>query len=170
MHNDRFPQQWEIITRAVDVKGKDVLDLGSGYGDMVKAMHAAGANVVGIEGDPIVFELATRDGHGGVMVNTTIESFTAAFDDHNWDIIVCFSVLPYILDEESLLFWIASHVNDCALLEIQLKGDGPGEYVDDDDIKETLERHFINVVPIGKTLVPYRNMYRTIWKCSQSGE
>jgi len=169
MHNERFPQQWEIITNAgIDVEGKDVLDLGCGYGDMVKAMHDAGANVVGVESDQEVFNIARR-GTVGIVVQATIESFITTFDDHSWDVIVCFSVLPYILDQEYLLFWIASHIFDCALLEIQLEGDGPGEYVDENDIRETLERHFIKVEAIGSTLVPYRNMRRTIWKCSQGG-
>jgi len=172
MHNDRFPQQWEIIKGEIDVKGKIVLDLGCGYGDMVGAMIDAGAlYVTGVEGDANICQIATSNtARDFIFYNPiecrSIEAFTSRFSAANWNIIVCFSVLPYIQDQGGLLEWIAEHC-ETALLEIQLEGDGPGIIQSEAQLQAVLEIYFDMAEPIGKTLVPYRNMYRTIWKCTR---
>lgn len=170
MHNDRFPEQWEIIKGEIDVKGKVVLDLGCGYGDMVGAMIDAGAlYVTGVERDANIGQIAVNNTDRDFIFyspieNRSIEEFTSRYSGSHWNIIVCFSVLPYIQDQGGLLEWIAGHC-ETALLEIQLKGDGPGIIESHDQLQAVLEIYFNEVEPIGKTLVPYRNMYRTIWKC-----
>jgi len=172
MHNDRFPEQWEIIKKAIDVRGKIVLDLGCGYGDMVGAMIDAGAlYVTGVEGNAGIGQIAARNVARDVIFyspieNRSIEEFTSRFSAAHWNIIVCFSVLPYIQDQGGLLEWIADHC-DTALLEVQLEGDGPGIVQSNEQLEAILKIYFDSVTPIGETLVPYRNMYRTIWKCTQ---
>jgi hypothetical protein len=84
--------------------------------------------------------------------------------DTKVDIIICFSVLPYLKDSQYVLGWLSKSCQQ-ALLEVQYKGDGPGTIKNDSHAKSIFKQHWHSVTPIGKTLVDYRNLYRTIWLC-----
>ena len=49
VHNTRSPEQWKILSGAVDWNGKTVIDLGCGYGDILFMAHEHGAYCVGID-------------------------------------------------------------------------------------------------------------------------
>jgi len=168
-YNERFPEQWKAIQGAIDLSNKSVLDLGCGYGDMVMAVHEIGGWVTGVDNNSDMVNIARNRlvGRGipeQFIVEADITNLGPAWDKADWDVIVCFSVLPYIEDYSSLLLWIARHSKK-ALLEIQAKGDGPGISRGDGETRDVLSAYFNNVRPIGRTLVTYRNIYRTIWLC-----
>lgn len=172
-HNTRAAQQWEIISRAVDFRGKRVIDLGCGYGDLVyRAMTADAEYVRGVDKDlsPIPerqlwddertlrasFELIDLDEFvaGGW-------GFTPPFD-----VAVCMSVLPYLRDLRAALGWMAARF-PTSIIECQYWGDGPGPAFirSDDDMRELLRRSWAYVEMLGGTFVKDRGAIRSIWLC-----
>lgn len=167
-HNERFPAQWELITNHINFAGKYVLDLGCGYGDLVAECWIAGAErAVGLDSDPNVVRIARDHLMGRYLPFGWVQQADITKIDEwgkiGWDIIVCFSVLPYIEDKDSLLEWIKSHC-ETALFEIQTKGDGPGTLTLR-EIKQMLEQRWHTVESIGATYVTYREKARHIWIC-----
>jgi len=86
-------------------------------------------------------------------------------NDEQWDIVICFSVLPYLPAPGTTISWMKRH-GKISLIEMQYKGDGPGKMLDDEQMRCWLLLVFDKVTPIGKTLVDYRNKWRTIWMCT----
>lgn len=163
-YNVRSPKQWAIISEQVDFKDKTVLDVGCGKGDILFRVFDAGAQVTGIDKD----DANIRYIHN---IRPEVDLF---FDDielmttHWVDIIICFSVLPYLKRPEITLKWI-SHHSDIAFIECQYAGDGPGFafLTDNDAMREWLlvAGQFEKVQPIGHTIVEGRNKNRFIWMC-----
>ena len=169
VYNVRSPEQWEIISKQVDFKGKTVLDLGCGKGDILCRAFGAGAEVVGIDND--------QDNIG--YIHSVHPEVKAIFGDlerlaidhpsacHNTDIIICFSVLPYLVEPGYWLNWMNCNSN-IVLIECQYDGDGPGFYHlrNNSDMRRWLKlAGFKKVQPIGHTLVEGRNKKRYIWMC-----
>ena len=86
------------------------------------------------------------------------------------DIVLCTSVLPYIVDPDRLLLNIHRD-SDTAIIECQYAGDGPGlEYIKNDtDMKEWLSKFdWFSVKKIGSTNVESRpGVKRSIWMCKK---
>lgn len=157
--NSRSSEQWRIISKHIDFKGKVILDLGCGHCDILIQCIQAGAKCYGVDHNP-------PDEFKGVVNVRTIEDWMQ-FDNDYYDVIICFSVLPYLEYPFSVIQWIKDH-SEIALIECQYSGDGPGfpSIKDDKDMRDYLNlADFDSVEPIGKTLVEDRNKFRTIWLC-----
>jgi SAM-dependent methyltransferase len=165
VHNVRSPEQWEIISRHVDFKGKTVLDLGCGKGDILFRAFEAGAKAVGIDKDQGNIE----------YLCDVYPEVTALCDDIEriWlipptDIIICFSVLPY-LHALGYVLKMINRYSDIALIECQYAGDGPGlSFLKGNNDMRTwlLEAgQFEKVQVIGHTFVEGRDKNRFIWMC-----
>ena len=166
VHNIRSPKQWDIISRQIDFKGKKVLDMGCGKGDILASAKSAGADVIGIDIDK-------KNSH---HIRSVYPGVPVLNDDLNhlelWkvkkDIIICFSVLPYLTWPEATLRWINQH-SDIALIECQYAGDGPGFgfLTDNGAMHKWLLKYggFEKADVIGFTLVEGRDTKRWIWIC-----
>lgn len=184
IHNSRAPQQWEIISQHVGFAGKTVLDLGCGYGDILFRCRVAGAiEVWGCEQNEIICQYIWQQEKQLRVAQTDIAKWILQNTLPLWDIIICFSVLPYLDNAVDTLNWMKAH-SEIALIECQYDGDGPGsvpwlsrrvgpdlnEYQkppkDDDQMREILAGiGWQSIEPIGKTLIEDRQKWRTIWLC-----
>lgn len=154
----------------MDFRGKHVLDLGVGYGDLAMRAAAAGAYVRGLDRDIEPFcSRITEANSPAVSIGCDLNKLAGL----GWDemltspVIFCFSVLPYVDDPYQLLFWIQAHC-ETAFIECQYAGDGPGfGFVrDDDDMRDWLSKfRWKRVEAIGRTYVQIRDLYRTVWMC-----
>jgi SAM-dependent methyltransferase len=165
IHNTRSPEQWEIISRHVDFKGKTVLDLGCGKGDILFRAFEAGAQVTGIDNNP---EQIRYIKDAMPEVNVAVDDIAFMIMQSKVDIIICFSVLPYLKLPSNMLLWINFH-SDVALIECQYAGDGPGLSFlkGNNDMRAWLLEagQFEKVQVIGHTFVEGRNKNRFIWMC-----
>ena len=143
-----------------------MLDLGCGYGDMVAACYLAGASILGVDYDDQVV-VAARERLSSMSIPRACiwPGDITDLNDEQWDIVICFSVLPYLPAPGTTISWMKRH-GKISLIEMQYKGDGPGKMLDDEQMRCWLLLVFDKVTPIGKTLVDYRNKWRTIWMCT----
>jgi len=166
-HNIRFPQMWDIITKHVDFKGKTLLDIGFGYGDLLKAAHSAGAKVYGIDqAAELVSNLRVYNSTTFNVRRANIEEiFYSKETLPKVDILTCFSVLPYLSDPDKMLNYF-SGLSPQVLIECQYAGDGPGlDWLKGDaDMQIWLDTIWYDVEKIGETKVEGRG-YRSIWLC-----
>jgi hypothetical protein len=131
---------------------------------MYRAWRAGASSIDGADNNAAVIASFPLD---FIMHDVDINTVVAANHPGAYDIIICFSVLPYLSDPTATLHWIRNHSNQ-ALIECQYSGDGPGfDWLKDDyDMQRWLEQAgFETIEPIGKTLVKDRDKYRTIWLC-----
>lgn len=181
IHNTRSPEQWDIISKYIDFKDKTVLDLGCGYGDILFRCWAAGAKAAtGIDNDrDILIRLADFAKENKIPKDdlflirfdlNRIDNLRFMFDkdaDFFSDIIICFSVLPYLKQPFTVLEWMQSH-SKISLIECQLSGDGPGFGMiqTDDHMRDWLTlAGWQSVEAIGHTMVKEGRYKRTIWMC-----
>lgn len=195
LHNSRVPAQWEIISKHVDFAGKTVLDLGCGYADILFRCKEAGAReCIGVDSRVWNKALARAQswlfediGFADFDIDRDIDQIPQGpikqADLRSWNVIICFSVLPYLDKAAAVLDWVKAH-SEITLIECQYDGDGPGsvpwlsrrlgpdlyEYQkppkDDYRMRDILAGvGWQSVEPIGKTLVEGRNKWRTIWLC-----
>ena len=169
MHNIRSPEQWDIISSHVDFQGKTVLDLGCGKGDILLRAFDAEAIVCGIDYDNENFKYIQNACAEIQIVCADIADIDSLREwSSKVDIVICFSVLPYLERPGDTLKWINAH-SDIALIECQYAGDGPGFdfLTDNDDMKQWLLQigKFKEAEPIGHTFVEGRNTKRIIWRC-----
>jgi len=161
VHNTRSPEQLAIITKHVNFRNKRVIDFGCGYGDILRGAILAGASyAIGVDEDKsILNSTAHRD---IVHIADDVELFSAP----KLDIAISFSVLPYLAAPMRFLRKM-KEMSSVALIECQYAGDGPGyeNVTCDGDMKKILLTVFDEALPIGKTKVEYRGVYRTIWMC-----
>jgi len=176
-HNKRFPKIWKIITEHVDFEGKRLLDIGCGYGDLIKAAHDVGATVYGVDNNKDITRGLTVESPDRLktgrfyVVYDDIEDWTEDYlpfrrskGTEKIDIVTCFSVLPYLEDPEYTLS-LFPLIAPIAILEVQYFGDGPGVVAGDGPMKTILEKYFNKVEKIGSTRVDFRNKERSIWLC-----
>lgn len=162
--NLRLAAQWGIVSKHVDFADKDVLDIGCGHADMLRAVSEAHAsNIVGIDSNEDVLKNAV-DAHLNGNIKLMQGDMNRALPPTKVDVIICFSVLPYLKDQDKVLDWL-SKSSEISLIEVQYANDGPGIIKDDVEAKNIFSNYWDNVTPLGKTLVDYRKLYRTIWLC-----
>jgi 16S rRNA A1518/A1519 N6-dimethyltransferase RsmA/KsgA/DIM1 with predicted DNA glycosylase/AP lyase activity len=175
VHNTRSPQQWQIISEHIDFKSKTVLDLGCGWGDILfKCIEAGVKEAWGVEQDESICRHlwqsdALSNNKARRIAYADLEQW--AFQDTipAFDIIICFSVLPYLTNPLAVLKWMKEH-SQTSLIECQYAGDGPGltTIKNDNDMLAYLRlAGWKSIEPIGKTLVEGRDKYRTIWMCQE---
>jgi len=158
--NIRSPEQWGIISAEVDFAGKTVLDLGCGHGDLLMFARNAGANVLGVDNKPT----PTTKIREIPVLPMSIQDYLLRRPSH-FDVVFCFSVLPYIRDVGTILDGMR-HIADIALIECQLVGDGPGTMTEA-ELWELLGKRWESVRKIGHTVVEGRNTERPIWLCER---
>lgn len=169
VHNVRSPEQWEIISRHVDFKGKTVLDLGCGKGDILFRVFDAGAQIIGIDKDEKNIEYIRSCCSEIEVIKDDLHDLPVlSVSDAQQDVIICFSVLPYLLGAGYTLRWINEH-SAIALIECQYAGDGPGFHFlwGNGEMESWLLEvgQFEKVKVIGHTFVAGRNKNRFIWMC-----
>lgn len=159
--NTRAPEQFRQIIKAIDLRGKVVYDLGCGHADLAWALQQIGVNMLCVDNDPLlVKEAASR---GVFAICKDIEMFHInAYPDA----VICFDVLPYLKDPWGFLRELRTPI---LLLECQYAGDGPGfaDIKNDLDMKHKLMLCGWHSEVIGKTFVPGRDLWRTIWMCTK---
>lgn len=175
--NKRALEIWSIITPHVNFQGKAVVDIGCGPADFLRlALHAGAKHVSGIDLDYATMLDASHVLKGDKRkadkdftllcddLNTMIEEHNL---DFSADIAICFSCLPYLDDFNSALAWIGEMSSECALIESQYYGDGPGPrfLVGDDDMEDMLSRYWGSVEKLGETDTRIRDASRSIWLC-----
>jgi len=175
--NKRAEEMWSYIDSSIDFRDKRVLDLGCGPGDFLTRSLLSGASfVMGVETDYVIASWADArmlsDGWAldryAISVND-IDSIVLEDDKDykGFDIIICFSVLPYLDGPGNAMLWVKDNC-DVAVIECQYHGDGPGpEYIkNDDDMSSRLKGlGWGKVDKIGWTDVRIRPAKRSIWKC-----
>lgn len=180
--NKRANEMWDIISQHVDFEDKSVLDFGCGPGDfVVRASNSGAKSVLGIDRSLAACldaqqyateELKSPEQRKHVTFKSldihNIVYRMKMYDDlFYFDIIMCFSVLPYLHAVRETLQWIRGH-SETALIECQYRDDGPGLVwiKDDNDMRHLLlETGWENISPIGETATRIRPVTRTIWKC-----
>lgn len=175
--NKRAAEMWQYIGENVEFQDMTVLDLGSGYGDLMRyALDADAIFVVGVEHDYVTAAYADS------MLNThgaSLDNYAVIVEDidrivrrndsafKGFDIIICNSVLPYLDKPDDALEWIRDN-SDVAVIECQYNNDGPGpEGIENDEDMETVLGHagWKHIEKIGWTDVMIRPAKRSIWKC-----
>lgn len=170
-YNSRAPEMWTLISQNVDFEGKSVLDLGCGYGDMLLMTYYAGAKkICGIDKNAKIIS-GTEDRISKEIGKSKIELMVGDIETRSnfdkWDIIICFSVLPYLKNHKEVLRKIKESSN-IALIEAQYRGEPYClEHIKGDkDMREWLiEFGWNRITNIGYTDVEIRNAQRTIWRC-----
>ena len=86
-----------------------------------------------------------------------------------WDLVACFSVLPYVMEPArflNYLSWLAPQV----LIECQYAEDGYGfKWLKGDaDMRKWLRDYWSKVTKLGETHIPERNKSRSIWLCEEA--
>jgi len=155
--NLRSPEQWKAISAAYDFKGKYVIDVGCGHGDLLHFARDAGAKVFGIDKNATLIEALDVP-----AVTMDIEYFLPKTWEY-FDVAFCFSVLPYV--NMGIVLDGLKRVATTIFIECQLIGDGPGTLTED-ELKAELESRWDSVKRIGQTVVKGRNTIRPIWMCA----
>lgn len=158
--NTRSPEQWDIIRAEVDFVGKKVLDLGCGHGDLLMFAQNAGANVLGVDNKSTI----TTKQRKIPVLPMSIQDYLLRRPSH-FDVVFCFSVLPYVRDIDAILDGLRD-IADIAFVEVQLKGDGPGTMTEA-ELWGLLAEQWESVRKIGHTVVQGRNTERPIWLCER---
>ena len=168
MHNIRFPEIWQILTRHIDFENKSLLDVGSGYGDLMKAAHKKGAKVYGIDKNiQLVEQLKEFEKDDFYISFVDIDKVTEGdFLLDDVDILTCFSVLPYLNKPNQALRYFKK-LAKIVVIECQYANDGPGFYwlKGDGDMEAWLKQVWNTVGKIGETKVEDRDKQRSIWLC-----
>ena len=149
---------WDIISPHYEWRGKTILDIGCGGGDMMYYAEQEGAHAVGVDLDP-----GAAIEHGLTAQTQDLNEFMENAQG-DWDVIFCFSVLPYVNAERTL-----NNMADKAVIsfiEAQYLGDGPGTIFCQDAMKKILKKHWPQVELLGHTEIKDRGMVRDIWKCT----
>ena len=162
--NTRAGEMWDFITTHVDFKNRTVADFGCGYGDFVWRAIDAGASRVTAFDKKQKFEILMPYDLQIDFVQNDIENIEII---KMHDIGLCFSVLPYLRNPREFLSFMYANVI-MSLIEVQYEPEPYNIGVDNDtDMMSMLhECGFDFVMPIGKTFIAYRNIYRTIWMCT----
>lgn len=165
LYNSRAEEMWAFITDDTSFKGKTVIDVGCGHGDFCYLSQRQGASfVLGVDKDPYAVMDAMQKYPG---IYWTVSDFDDdSYPFAQYDIALCFSVLPYSSDKPKFidkLSWLAKTV----FFEVQYEGDGIGTIKDDDDMRRTLFQWWRNVNKVGSTYIKGRDKWRSIWKLTE---
>ena len=176
--NTRAEAMWRIISQEVDFRKQRVIDLGCGTGDFLWRVYVAGAEIViGVDNkekvEPIFVD--DREDPDGMMpavngvfnwdINKMIYETPSNYI-MTFDIVFCFSVLPYLDTIPATLQWMSSNFPLC-LIEAQYDPEpyNVGIASDIGMAQLLVNNGFSDVKPIGKTYVDIRDTWRTIWRC-----
>ncbi len=100
------------LIRDVDWRGKRVLDVGCGIGDLDFALAARGAEAVGVELDPAkvrdATQIAARWGFDNLRFIAGDATRLSAMNLGRFDAIICLAVLEHIHDDEAVLQQMSS--------------------------------------------------------------
>ena len=104
----------EIVSDSIkDIKAKNILEIGAGYGGMTKMLSSFG-NVKAIEPDDEAAKYL-KDNLGIDTYHGTFESFS---EIEKYDLVTCFDVLEHIKNDKEALFKMESLINDKGALII----------------------------------------------------
>jgi 2-polyprenyl-3-methyl-5-hydroxy-6-metoxy-1,4-benzoquinol methylase len=171
--NTRADAMWRIISQAIDFRGKNVIDLGCGHGEMLWRANVAGAERVygidiNIQKIADAYGIKIADSSIGTAVTGTFISSIAQQDlnevvrrgtpprAEGIDIVFCFSVLPYLENISGMLQMLSKYFSLYSL---------PNVTSDTGMAQLLLNNGFKDVQPLGKTYVKSRDLFRTIWRC-----
>lgn len=175
--NRRAEEMWSQIVKAVDFRGKTVVDVGCGSGDFVRlALRSGAEHVLGIDRDYMAASEASlyliNNGWRPGQFNIAIDDIDYLVENYDSvsivDISICFSCLPYVRDMGNTLMWINAGTAEVALIECQYDGDGPQapDYIKNDvDMHYVLSGYWPRVEKIGETVLDIRPATRSIWAC-----
>lgn len=171
--NTRAVAMWDIISKSdIDFTNKSVVDFGCGHGEMLWRIGQAGAEyALGIDR---IFSFNLMDVVSACenVHYTDVHHIKAHYDSdlnmkREFDIAICFSVLPY-LHHESMLKWMSPRFETC-LIEAQYLPEPYNVDVFNDSEMENLLKScgFSDNRVIGKTYVDIRDVWRSIWICKR---
>lgn len=175
--NKRALEIWDIIIPHVDFRDKTVVDIGCGPADFIRLALGTGAkHVSGIDMDYAIMLDASAVLKGdkrkaGRDFTLLCDDLNTMVTEHNLDfaadIAICFSCLPYLDDFTNALAWISELSGECALIESQYAGDGPGPRFlsGDDDMADLLSHYWGFVGKLGETDTRIRAANRSVWLC-----
>lgn len=172
-HNSRADTIWRLIEPTVFWKDKFCVDIGCGHGDFLWRMKNAGAlYVLGVDNDPQALKSArdrvVKNGATGIrFAGQWIEEWMPACRDDVYDIVICFSVLPYLSwTYGKALRELRRVVKETLFFEVQYENDGPGKEITSDyGMKALLTKSGWKPKPLGVTMAK-GEFKRTIWKCT----
>jgi 2-polyprenyl-3-methyl-5-hydroxy-6-metoxy-1,4-benzoquinol methylase len=93
------------LDRLVGLEGRQMLDVGSGWGELVLAALARGADACGVEPDPVevsISELLLRS-YGVSITTRQGVGESLAFPDAHFDLVTCQQVLEHVDDIERVV-------------------------------------------------------------------
>ena len=98
--DDRLNRHHDLFLAAVDVKEKKLLDVGCGQGLFLKTVRDRGAQVLGIDPDPV--NVRNCESHG---VRVLRGEFDKSTDLHGFkpDIVTIFEVIEHVYDPHPLI-------------------------------------------------------------------
>jgi len=168
--NTRAEAMWRIISREVNFRNKRVIDLGCGTGDFLWRAYVAGARrVIGVELEYSKIK-HLKDWEKPLDISFVLEDLNDVIGEnwYDYDIAMCFSVLPYLDDIPATLQWMAHNFALC-LIEAQYEPEPYNIGVASDSGMASLltSNGFNHVKPLGYTYVEIRDAKRTIWLCSK---
>lgn len=164
--------RYDAIRRLLPQDARRLLEIGAGLGS-VGALLARRFDYVGLEPDPVSFEIAARRiGQAGVVLNESAESLEVS---RQFDVVCAFEVLEHCEDDRAALTGWLQHLRPAghALISVPLGRDrfGPwdakaGHYrrYDRDDLVETMRRAGLDSIraiaygfPLGSASAVVRN-------------
>lgn len=172
---DYFPRssaRWRLLGRTIPFRGKVVLDIACGPGDMVqRAVHAGAARIDAVDYNPKWLSRITDWAADAGIGNITTTHDNINFIDRilladHYDVGLCLSVFAYLTDPAKLFAWLRDRC-DVVVIEPQYAGDGQGPAWCNgpETFREFALRTFANVELIGETHVVCFDTYRGLWKC-----
>lgn len=100
------PTRLEFITRAVNLNGKNVLDVGCGGGILSEALAEQGARVTGIDAGRQTIDIARRHARANHLeityLNTTAEDLAGSRSD-SFEVVTCMELLEHVPNPQSLI-------------------------------------------------------------------
>lgn len=94
-----FLDESEISCVATYLKGAHVLEVGCGTGLILSRIRSLTENAVGVDISPNMLSRAKARGHQVIRADTT----ALPFRNESFDVVLCYKVLPHIVDVESAL-------------------------------------------------------------------